>query len=374
MKKVFWLALALFLVLVLVAGCGGNKTPETTPEEEAPQEEVTEEEEVDETSGTLLGLGIVPSIAGSRDADGGLNAQAQTDVVMAAVLFDEQGRVASVSIDTAQTMVAFDEELQVASDLAAPGKTKKELGDEYGMKKASPIGKEWYEQIAELEDWMIGKTVEDIVSLKVKAVDDHHLSVPDDPELTSSVTVDVGDYLLAVALAYENSVEAEGALAAGLGAVISTRSSKGLDTENAILPTGQVDNTIAAAAFDENGVVVAALIDTAQIMVNFDEEGQVTSDRAATPLTKIQLGDDYGMKRASAIEKEWYEQIASFIEWMQGKTMEEIMGLPLKDVDEQHQGVPDLPELTSSVTMTVKDYQLSVLKAFENAKVVALVP
>jgi major membrane immunogen (membrane-anchored lipoprotein) len=35
------------------------------------------------------------------------------------------------------------------------GPTKKEKGDDYGMKAASSIGKEWYEQAAEMESWLI---------------------------------------------------------------------------------------------------------------------------------------------------------------------------------------------------------------------------
>ncbi|MDR2903917.1 MAG: FMN-binding protein [Clostridiales bacterium] len=35
------------------------------------------------------------------------------------------------------------------------GPSKKELGDEYGMKKASGIGKEWYEQAAVMEQELI---------------------------------------------------------------------------------------------------------------------------------------------------------------------------------------------------------------------------
>ena len=37
-------------------------------------------------------------------------------------------------------------------------------GDACGMKMASSINKEWNEQIAELEKWMAGKTVDEIKS------------------------------------------------------------------------------------------------------------------------------------------------------------------------------------------------------------------
>ena len=108
---------------------------------------------------------------------------AQVDTVVAAVAFDKDGKVVKVQIDSAQTKEAFDENLQVTSDTSAPGKTKKDSGDEYGMKKVSEIGKEWNEQIEELENWMIGKTGEEIKSMPVKERDESHKTVPDVPEL-----------------------------------------------------------------------------------------------------------------------------------------------------------------------------------------------
>ena len=54
------------------------------------------------------------------------------------------------------------------------------------MKKASSIGKEWFEQAAALlTDWMKGKTVEEI-----KAV-----NTEEDADLKASVTVGVDSYL-----------------------------------------------------------------------------------------------------------------------------------------------------------------------------------
>ena len=76
--------------------------------------------------------------------------------------------------------------MKLTSDVNAENKTKVELGDGYGMKKASSIGKEWFEQIAALEDWMMGKTVEEI-----KAV-----NTEEDADLKASVTVGVESYVL----------------------------------------------------------------------------------------------------------------------------------------------------------------------------------
>lgn len=175
MKKI----LALTLVAVLLAGCGA--------------------------ASMKTGVGSVISIAKSADATAEKAGLAQADVVMAAVTFDSTGKIVGVDIDNAQVKINFDATGVLTTDKAAELKTKVELGDAYGMKKASGIGKEWYEQIADLEKWMVGKTVDQVKAMKVKKVDDSHPAVPDEADLTSKVTVSVADYQAAVAKALANA-------------------------------------------------------------------------------------------------------------------------------------------------------------------------
>ena len=88
---------------------------------------------------------------------------------MAAALFDGDGKVVGVVLDVIQSKMPYDTKTnQLAVDPAAPVLSKKELKDDYGMRRASNIGKEWYEQAAELEKWMVGKTAAEIQALKVK--------------------------------------------------------------------------------------------------------------------------------------------------------------------------------------------------------------
>lgn len=317
-------------------------------------------------SAAKIGLGHVTSIAKSKDLVVGKNGKvtppvAQVDTTIAAVAFDKAGRVIEVTIDTAQTKVNFDKDLKVTSDLTAENKTKVELGDGYGMRKASSIKKEWYEQIAALEKWMIGKTVAEIKSLKVKQRDASHPSVPDAPELTSTVTVTVQDYIAAVEEAYKNAVAVPaGAVRLGLGHEISIAKSK--------TATAQVDLTMAASLFDKDGKVVRSIIDTAQTKVPFGKDGKIAVDKDGEFKTKVELGEGYGMRKASSIKKEWYEQIAEFEKWMIGKTVADIKSLKVKQRDASHPAVPDAPELTSTVTVSVGDYIAVVTESYGNAK------
>lgn len=167
MKKV----LALTLVAVLLAGCGAAATVKT-------------------------GLGHTISIAKSKDATAEAEGLAQVDTVMAAVTVDSSNKILGVIIDTAQVEINFDTTGKITTDLSKEKQTKVERGYDYGMKKASSIDKEWFEQIADLEKWMVGKTVDQITALK---------SAADDADLKSKVTISIGDYQKAVAEAVKNA-------------------------------------------------------------------------------------------------------------------------------------------------------------------------
>lgn len=313
-----------------------------------------------------FGLGQNIEIGKSKDATADATAVGQADVTIAAVGFDAEGKVASVTIDVAQTKIAFDKDLKVTTDRTAEVKSKKDIGADYGMVKASSIGKEWFEQIEAFENWMIGKTVDEITGLKVKARDEAHPAVPDVPELTSSVTISVDAYQAAVEEAWTNAQDVAGAEKVGLGVETHIGSSK--DKAADVLPLAQADTYMSATALTADGKVAGTIVDTAQVKIKFDENGVVTSDRAAEYQTKKEIGAGYGMVKASSIGKEWFEQMESFEDWMVGKSIDEITGLTVKQRDESHKAVPDVPELTSSVTISVENYQSVVKEAAANAR------
>ncbi len=363
MKKTLSILLVVMLMATMLIGCSKEQPANNTPSEGNNTQ--TETPVSNDTGIAKIGLGHVTSIGKSKDASADAAAMAQVDTVMAAVAFDKDGKVVKVTIDNAQTKVNFDAELQLASDVNAEYKTKVELGPEYGMIKASKIGKEWFEQIAELEKWMIGKTVSEIKAMKTKKVDDSHPSVPDIAELTSSVTITVQDYIAAVEEAYNNAMDVNaGAVTLGLGHEISIAKSKGYSNVDGkeTLPVAQVDTVMVVSAFDGDGKVVAALIDNAQTKVNFDKEGKVTTDKAGEFKTKVELGAEYGMAKASKIGKEWFEQAKALADWMAGKSVDEIKNMKLED------GRPSEADLTSSVTVSVTDYIAALVEASENAR------
>lgn len=377
MKKAILLLLVLAMMLSTLVGCSKPAEPAQTPEP-APAPAPVEPAPAPAEGGSIakLGLGQNISITSSKEAGVDANgkeitAVAQANVTMAAVGFDKDGKIVSVTVDVVQAKTPFDKDLKISVDKTAPVKSKKDLGPEYGMVNASAIKKEWFEQMDAFETWMIGKTADEIKGLKVKEVNASHQNVPDVPELTSTVTITVESYIAAVVEAWENAVDAPGAEKVGLGVSSGIASSKelGVDANGKdVLPLGQSDTYMAATAFDKDGKVVATIIDNAQVRVAFDKEGKLTSDKAAEFKTKQELKEAYGMVNASPIKKEWYEQMASFQEWMVGKTIAEITGLKTKEANPTHLHVPDVPELTSTVTITVEGYLGVVEEAAANAR------
>ena len=62
-----------------------------------------------------------------------------------------------------QSKIYFDGNGQLVNkDSYSEIRSKRELGNEYGMKAASGIGKEWFEQINSLENWLVGKNIAEI--------------------------------------------------------------------------------------------------------------------------------------------------------------------------------------------------------------------
>lgn len=159
-----------------------------------------------QTSGDVrVGLGVVSTTSESSSASDETAGNAQFSAVVCALSTDADGKILDVEFDTLQANVGFDISGALTGDMTSEIKTKKELGDTYGMKKNSEIQKEWHEQIAALEEWMRGKTVDDVLGMKVIERDAEHTDVPDEADLKTSVTISVTDQLRALEKAYSNT-------------------------------------------------------------------------------------------------------------------------------------------------------------------------
>lgn len=388
MRRKLSLLLVVVMMLTVFVACNQNNKPaeetveetpvetaeETTePAEEPAEEEVEEEyvpsvetvkpENVEVGPIAKIGLGNISSTNSSKDV-GDNAALAQADVTIAAVAFDAEGKIVEAKIDVAQTKVNFAEDNKNADiPEGAEYKTKLELGPEYGMLKASPIGKEYDEQMYAFLEYIKGMTAEEVVNIPTRVKDDHHQNVPDVADILTSTTMDIGSYVQVVKEAWDNAVDAEGATKLGLGVKTGAKGTEAADDKPARI---QIDTYMNALGLDDEDKVVANIIDVVQAKIDVDAEGKIV-ERIADVKSKKELKEEYGMTKASEIGKEWFEQMMAWEEFTIGKTNEEIQGIPVKVRDENHQHVPDLPELATSVTITVEGYQEVMNKAFENA-------
>lgn len=377
------ISLLLVLVLVLTVFTACNKTneeanKETTPVENAteekteekteePAEETTEPAETAETEpvevGPIakIGLGNITSTTSSEDA-GEKPAKAQADVTIAAVAFDADGKIVDVKIDVAQTSANFSEDNMTVDMDAADFRTKMEKGPDYGMLKASPIEKEFDAQILALQDYLIGKTADEVVGIPTKQKDEHHTAVPDVAELETTCTIDIGAFQYVVKEAWDNAVDANGATKLGLGIFTDGKGTDGKDDKGA---KAQFNTYMCALGLDDEGKIVANYVDTVQAKVQVALDGTVETSEDV--ISKKELKDDYDMRKASEIGREWFEQMEDFQAFTIGKTVEEVQNIPVKERDENHKNVPDLPELESTVTITVEGYQKVMGLANDNA-------
>ncbi len=151
------------------------------------------------------GLGMVTSIGSVADATAEKAGAAQVNTTVCSLVLDAEGKIQSVTWDVQQSKVQFSA-LGVAN-VPAPETllTKLEKGEAYGMRKASAIGKEWFEQIAAFGEYCIGKTVEEVLAIEVFQRDENHPAVPAVEDLKASVTVSVGDYLASLQKAAANA-------------------------------------------------------------------------------------------------------------------------------------------------------------------------
>ena len=357
MKKLLISALA----LLLLVGC--NTTPTSEEPTTEPAEETTEEtttETTAEATGVQVGIGSVTSLkvtdAGEKDG----SIQANTTI---AALVVKDGVIADLDIDVAQNAAKFDATGKLTSDPAAETPSKKEKGDAYGMKAASGIGKEWFEQIAAFEEYAVGKTVEEVLAIPTYVKDDSHQAVPEAEDLKTSVTVDIAGYKAAIEAASKNLTAVEGV--AKVGVANSTKVDRLADAGEKE-GSARFNTVYALVAVDADGKIVYIDIDNAQNAGSFDTTGVVTTDATAATPTKTEKADAYGMKAASGIGKEWYEQMAAFEEYATGKTVEEVLATPTYAKDEGHPAVPESEDLKTAVTIDIGDYLATIEKANAN--------
>ncbi|MGN1120431.1 MAG: hypothetical protein ACI4Q4_08730 [Oscillospiraceae bacterium] len=342
MKKIMAAMMASVMVLSL-AGCKGNT-----------------EGGADKNATYKLGMGVVTSIASSSAG------KAQVDATVATVVTDDVGKIVSCKIDVAQNKMEVADGAVPEDAASATFKTKKEKGDEYAMRGASPIGKEWFEQAEAFEQFVVGKTAAEVAAIPTETLDNGHV-VTTDETLLAGCTMSISDMISATVKACNddgaNTFTGDAKLAIACTTKVDSATKSAADGEDGV---AAMYTSFAAVAVDADGKLAAVCYDEVQPKVTFDAAGEITSDTAAEIKTKREKKDEYNMRGASAIGKEWFEQNQAFEDFVTGKTASEISAIPTETLDNGHVVTSD-ETLYAGCTMSVGGMIDTVVKSVNMA-------
>ena len=157
------------------------------------------------------------------------------------------------------------------------------------------------------------------------------------------------------------AVVAEGALKTGM--YISTGISDSKDATAEENGEGKYDVTMVAVLVDEAGIIRDCIIDGISTSVKFDASGAVTSDLAAAPQTKNELGENYGMVAWGGAIAEWDAQAAALASFAVGKTVEELKNGAIDETGKAPAG----SDLASSATIYLGGYVSAIEMAVQRA-------
>lgn len=285
------------------------------------------------------GLGVLAT-ATAEDRAG------ETNTVAAAVLLDADGKIAAVTIDELESSVSADGSGAVT--MPSDYRTKRQKGDDYPLAAASSIKKGWAEQADAFAEYLVGKTPAE--AAKLETDEDGKAK---DADLLSGCTIAVDTYRDAVAKAC-NQAEALGAakgdtIALGIEAANGSSSLTATDDKDV---NAQVDITLVALTTDEKGHVTSAIADEAEPAFTVASDGNIEAPKSIK--SKLEQGDDYGLRSASKLGKEWYEHSEGYCSYLKGKTASQIAAIADDGSD---------ADLASLCTISITDMQKAALKA-----------
>lgn len=290
-----WIALVLCCGLLLcLTACGGDKENSGSS---AP-------------SGTerKIGLGSIHTLT-MKDTS---NAVLKTTA--AAVVLDKNGKIIDCVLDEiAFTVPLKDGVAQEVADLT----TKREKGDSY-IPTAEEVGgsatttDSWEDQVEDFCDFVEGKTHSELSGLA---------TTDGKSDQIEGCDLIITDFIQAVVRASEEAKPAS--VGAGNDLELALTAHKAETTAD----KPQYDIELAAVTLDEGERLTGCMTDTLQAKLTIAEG--IFSSMSGGLESKRQMGDGYGMKAASAIKREWYEQADAFDTYAVGKTASELSSTKL---------------------------------------------
>ena len=304
-----------------------------------------------------LGMGVVVSTASSATEN------AQVDATVAAVVTDAEGKIVACRIDVAQNKMTVTDG---AVDTAKTFITKMNLGADYGMASSpySPdnngdgIVLEWNEQAVAFEEYVIGKTADEVAAMELQEVNGHMISTDEDL-LTAGCTIQIGDFMEAVVKACND----EQGMTFTTGEEFTVGVAAITTAADSTAATAEADGVVKmytdfAAAVVVDGTIIAALNDAIQPNITINTAGEIVD--AAFKATKRELKEEYGMagspyspdNNEDGEVKEWYVQSEAFSTFVVGMTADEVLAMETQEVN-AHQISVDEDLLAAGCTIQI---------------------
>ncbi len=301
MKKV--LALCICGVMLFSLGGCKDKNPDTSTDQSGASDAAP--------ASRKLGLGTVTTVTASDKKD-----KNRVKATVAAVVLGTDGKIADCQVDELAFDVTLENGLaQKVADLMSKG----EMGDRYRPTADEMGGKEnneaWHEQVEAFCDFVEGKTGAQVSA--IAATDGKTEQIP-------GCDLVVTDFIQAVRQAADAATDSKAGGGDDLRLALSASQS---DSAEGTKPRFDVE--IAAVTLDEGDRITACLTDTLEVGLTVSDG--VFATVSGVVQTKREMKESYGMKEASSIKKEWYQQADAFCAWAEGKTAEGLSGLTLKD-------------------------------------------
>lgn len=277
--------LLLFLLILSLTGCAAPVPPEPDP----PAVEVMAVTPEPEVKPQYLGIAAVASISDSMHATYDFPGAAHTEVTVAAVVLDDNGVIRQCCIDGISADIPFDATGSLQLEEGTRFASKAELGRDYGMHKASPLGTDWHQQSAAFAADCVGKTLEQLM--------------PGDT--VTSVTISTDALLQAVYRAAKNARAQEigegDRLTLTCYGVMKPSCSARIDDGSAGLACFRA----AAGAFVlQNNTVVAESCTALNSAIPFSAEGRIDCDlsTALSPLSPVLTPDQPAVHECNTLK------------------------------------------------------------------------
>ncbi|UOO37481.1 hypothetical protein IZU99_09545 [Oscillospiraceae bacterium CM] len=354
MKKTLARLIAVWSILLIFSGCQSN--PTTAPESASPSSPGASSSASASPSTSAgsakTGLAILTSLTKSKDA-ASADGLAEVDATVVGVMVDKKGKIVKCAIDAVEAKIGFDKKGQLKTPTTTMFKTNDELGDAYGLKAVSGIGKEWYEQANAFAKYVEGMTIDDVKNIKVD-----EKNYPTQSDLKATVSISIGNFIKGLEKAVNNAKNGGAAESDRLSLGIITGMSQSKNASDSMEGLVYVTSTVALLTRDTAGKISGCILDETNSSINFTAQGRITTDLAVDPQSKNELKDAVGIKEQSGIGKEWFEQAEAFAKYVRGKMPGEVAGIA---VDEK--GFAVSSELRTSVAISIADFKAAIAQA-----------